>query len=617
MLNRRDWTKRTAALAAGAALPLARAADTSAAAPAATAASAASTASAASATLNDIAARYFNDRLELDPMLGSMILADAKFEGRLTIGIAPEEIVKSHALNERVKRELAGVAVDTLSPSERLTHELLGWEVQLALDGDAYPDHLMPIDQYGGLPVSLSNLAGGDQTQPLKTPADYDNYLKRLARIPDYNRQAIANMREGIARRYTVPRPLVQSSLPMLKALADPRFDKTPFGAALRVMPASFNDEERRRISQAYVRTYERQIRPSMLALLQFIEGTYLRACRSSAGAGALPQGEAYYAHLVHDHTTTDMSAEQIHTLGLAEVTRIHGEMATLQNRFGHRGSINAFLKWHEEQPRFRPFTSWDGILKGYYALNDQVTPQLSKLFGRVPKTALQIREIPELQRATTSPYYNGPSADGKRPGVFFVGAPTTPPKYNNCEMTSLLLHEGQPGHHFHTSLQYELDLPQFRRYGWNDAFGEGWALYAETLGHEMGLYADPNQHLGHLKMELLRAVRLVTDTGLHARGWTRERTMAYMMDNEGITPAEARQATERYMASPGQALAYKVGALKIQQLRQRAQQQLGERYKLADFHDRVLSQGTLPLQVLERQIDGWIAEQRAGATAA
>ncbi|WP_374562385.1 DUF885 family protein [Ideonella sp.] len=612
MVNRREWARRTAAVAAGVALPGSWAAD----APSAPASAAASSAPSPSSALADIAARYFADGLELNPVQGSAILADPKFEGRLAITIAPDEVAKSHALGERVKRELAGVPVDQLAPGERLTHELLAWEVQLALDGDAYPDHLMPIDQYGGLPVMLSNWAGGDQTQPLKTPADYDNYLKRLARIPDYNRQAIVNMREGIAQGYTPPRALVQSGLPMLKALADPRFDKTPFGAALRVMPASFGAAERARISQAYLRTYEKQIRPSMLGLLAFLQGPYLRACRSTAGASALPQGEAYYAYLVRQHTTTDMSADQIHALGLAEVARIHGEMAALQGRFGHKGSINAFLKWHAVQPRFRPYRSWDDILKGYYALNDQVTPQLAKLFGRLPKQPLQIREIPELQRATTSPYYNAPSPDGSRPGVFFVGAPTTPPKYNNAQMTSLLLHEGQPGHHFHTSLQYELDLPDFRRYGWNDAFGEGWALYAETLGHEMGLYADPNQHLGQLEMELHRAVRLVTDTGLHAKGWTRERTMAYMMDIEGVTAADARQSTERYMAAPGQALAYKIGALKVQQLRQRAQQQLGSQYQLADFHDLVLSQGTLPLQVLERRVDGWIATRRAGTAA-
>lgn len=609
MVNRREWARRTAAVAAGVALPASWASE-------ATSIPAASSARAPSSALADIAARYFADGLELNPLLGSTILADPKFEGRLTITIAPEEVAKSHALGERVKRELAGVPVDQLAPGERLTHELLAWEVQLALDGDAYPEHLMPIDQYGGLPVMLSNLAGGDQTQPLKTPADYDNYLRRLRRIPDYNRQAIVNMREGIAQGYTQPRALVQSGLPMLKALADPRLDKTPFGAALRVMPASFDAAERARISQAYLRAYEKEIRPSMLGLLAFLQGPYLRSCRSTAGASALPQGEAYYAYLVRQHTTTDMSADQIHALGLAEVARIHGEMAKLQSGFGHKGSIKAFLTWHEAQPRFRPYRSWDEILKGYYALNDQVTPQLPKLFGRLPKQPLQIKEIPELQRATTSPYYNAPSPDGSRPGIFFVGAPTTPLRYNNAEMTSLLLHEGQPGHHFHTGLQYELDLPDFRRYGWNDAFGEGWALYAETLGHEMGLYADPNQHLGHLKMELLRAVRLVTDTGLHAKGWSRERTMAYMMEAEGITLAEARQATERYMATPGQALAYKIGALKIQQLRHRAQQQLGSKYTLPAFHDLVLSQGTLPLQVLERQVDGWIAAQGAGTAA-
>jgi uncharacterized protein (DUF885 family) len=604
MLSRREWATRTAAVAAGVTLPSSWAAD---APPAPTTPSAA---------LADIAARYFADRMELDPLQGSATLADPKFEGRLSITIAPEEVAKARALNERVKRELAAVPADKLAPSERLSHELLAWEVQSALDGDAFPTHLMPIDQYGGLPVALSNWAGGDQTQPLKTPADYDNYLKRLRRIADYNRQAIANMRDGMAQGYTVPRALVESGLPMLKKLAEPRFDKTPFGAALRVLPASFSAADRARISQAYVRSYEREIRPSMLALLQFLQGPYMRACRASAGASALPNGEAYYDHLVRLRTTTALTADEIHALGLAEVARIHGEMAKLQERFGHKGSINAFLKWHDAQARFRPFRSWDDILKSFYALNDQVTPQMPRLFGRLPKQPLQIREIPELQRATTSSHYNPPSPDGARPGIFFVGAPTTPTGYNNAEMTSLLLHEGQPGHHFHTSLQYELDLPAFRKYGWNDPFGEGWALYAETLGHEMGLYADPNQHLGHLKMELLRAVRLVTDTGLHAKGWTRERTMAYMMDTEGITPAEAKQATERYMAAPGQALAYKIGALKIQQLRQRGSQQLGSRFSLPAFHDLVLSQGTLPLQVLERQVDSWIAQQAGGKPA-
>lgn len=594
MLNRRDWGKAALAASTGIVAPWG--------------AARAAAHEGPNATFADIAARYFADRMALDPLQASALLADPKYEGRLAITIAPSEIAKAHALAERVLRELAALPAAGLGPAERLSHELLGREAQELLEATAFPDHLMPVNQWGGLPMALANVAGGDQAQPLKTPADYDNYLQRLRRLPEYCHQAIANMREGIAMGLTVPRALVVSALPALKNLAEPRFDKSPFAAALRALPAGFGATERSRITRAYHSAYQHDIRPALQALVAFLQGPYLAACRTSAGLSALPGGEAWYAWLVRARTTTTMGADDIHALGLAEVERIRAEMAALQPKFGFKGSVTAFLRWHGVQPRFRPYRSWDEILKSYTALNERIVPQLSQLFGRRPKQPLAIRLIPELQRATTSPYYNGPTPDGSRPGIFFVGAPTVPAKYNNASMTSLLLHEGQPGHHFHISLQQELALPDFRRYGWIDAYGEGWALYAETLGHELGLYDDPNQHLGHLQMELLRAVRLVTDTGLHAKGWTREATMRYMMDTEGTHEPEARLATERYMAAPGQALAYKIGALKIQALRQRAREAMGSRFSVAGFHDQVLAQGTLPLTVLEREVDAWIA---------
>lgn len=605
MLNRRDWGKAALAASTGIVAPWR----------AARAARAAAHES-PNAGFADIAARYFADRMDLDPLQASALLADPKYEGRLAIAIAPGEIDKARALAERVLRELAALPASGLAPAEHLSHELLGRDARELLEATAFPDHLMPINQWGGLPMALANVAGGDQAQPLKTPADYDNYLKRLRRLPEYSAQAIANMREGIAKGLTVPRALVASALPALKNLAEPRFDKTPFAAALRVLPAGFGTAERTRITRAYHAAYQSEIRPALQSLLAFLQGPYLAASRASAGLSALPGGEAWYAWLVRARTTTTMSADEIHALGLAEVERIRAEMAALQPKFGFKGSVTAFLRWHQVQPRFRPYRTWAQIIDGYHALNKQVVPQLPSLFGRQPKQPLEIRLIPELQRATTSPNYASPAPDGSRPGIFFVGAPTVPPKYNNAMMASLLLHEGQPGHHFHVCLQQELALPDFRRYGWIDAYGEGWALYAETLGHELGLYDDPNQHLGHLQMELLRAVRLVTDTGLHAKGWTREATMRYMMDTEGTTEPEARLATERYMAMPGQALAYKIGALKIQALRQRAREAMGSRFSIAGFHDRVLAQGTLPLTVLEREVDGWIKAGPAGGAA-
>ena len=411
--------------------------------------------------------------------------------------------------------------------------------------------------------------------------------------------------------------PLIDTALRAFNALAEPVFEKSPFAQSLGVMPASFTREQRERITAELYTLVTQLILPSMQGLAAFLQGPYREACRTSAGLGALPDGAAWYAQLVRLHTTADFTATQIHYLGLSEVDRIRGEMARLQKHFGFEGSVTQFLQWHASEPRFRPHTTWEQVIKAYEEINARIVPQLPRYFGRQPKQALQLRVMPELLRDSASPYYNPPSADGQRPGVFFIGAPSGPSKFNSSVMTSLMLHEGQPGHHYQISLQQELELPDFRRYGFSTAYGEGWALYAETLGHELGLYADPNQHLGHLKFELLRAVRLVADTGLHSRGWTREQTMRYMMDTEGQTETDARQATERYMAMPGQALGYKIGALQFQALRQRAKAKLGERFSLTAYHDFVLSHGTLPLKVLERLVDAWIAggdQANAGA---
>lgn len=583
------------------------------AAPACAAAAAGRTAGTADAAFAELAARYFADKMDLDPLAASAMLTDARYQGRLAITIAPDEIARASALNRRTLRELAALPAARLSPPVRLSHRLLGDEARLALAGDRFPGHLMPIDQYGGVPLILANLASGDQAQPLKTPADHEHYLARLQRMPDFNAQAIANMREGLRRGVTLPRPLVDSALPALKALIAAEIDGSPFAQALKAIPATAPEDDRRRIETAYRALYAQQLRPSLQALVDFMAGPYRDGCRSSAGLGALPDGAAWYAHLVRAHTTTTMTPHAIHRLGLAEVARIRREMARVQERLAPGRSfddVGAFLRWHANEPRFRPYRTWDEVVDAYRALKQRVVPQLGRYFGRAPRLALELRPVPELLRNTTTDYYTPPAADGSRPGVFYVGS-TEPERFVDAWMSSLLLHEGQPGHHYQVALQYELELPDFRRYGWSTAFGEGWALYAETLGHELGLYTDPNQYLGHLKLELLRAVRLVTDTGLHAMGWSRERTMRYMMDTEGSSENDARIATERYMAVPAQALAYKIGSLKIQALRRRAEARLGARFSLADFHDLVLSQGTVPLQVLEEMVDAHIAGRR------
>lgn len=566
----------------------------------------------ADAALADIAERYFADKMALDPLTASATTGEARYEGRLAITIAPREVGRLRALDERVKREAGAVSPAELGARNRLTRDLLLREVQLAIDGSEFPTHLMPIDQFGSVPLLLATLGSGDQLQPLKTPADYDNFLKRLQRLPAWNAQAIANMREGVRRGYTVPRALVAGALPTFRKLAEPDFERSDYGAALKIMPAGFPAAERRRIAAAYRRTFEEQLRPSMAALLDFLQSEYLPACRESSGVSALPHGPAYYTYLVRLHTTSDLTPDTIHAIGLQEVARIRGEIDKVRAQMGFEGGVTEFLRWQAAQPRFRPFRSAQQLVDAYVALNARVAPQLVQWFGRTPKRPLAIRPVPALQVSAGGSYYNPASTDGTRPGTFFVWV-DKPADEIDSKLSSLLLHEGQPGHHFQISIQQELGLPSFRRYGWNTAFGEGWALYAESLGRELGLYDDPNQYLGHLKLELMRAVRLVADTGLHAKGWSREQTIAYMMDTEGSTEAEARNATERYMALPGQALGYKIGALKIQALREKAQRALGPRFSITAFHDLVLSEGTVPLDVLELMVDSWVAARRAG----
>ena len=576
-----------------------------------TAASAAARVQAAdpSATLAAIAERYFQDYLTLNPLAGSARLGEARFEDKLEIDIAPAHLARSKALYKRTQGELARLNAAKLSAADALTAALLGEEIAKRLEAFNYPSHLLPINQYGGLAVELAQFGSGQDIQPLKTVKNFENYLKRLNKLPAWVDQAIANMQQGMRTGVVMPRPLIESALPSLREMTVKDLDKSVFTTAIKIMPASFSATDRKRLTSAYRSATQQRLQPAMARLVAFLEAKYLPACRTSAGIDALPNGRAWYAFQVRSQTTTALTPEEIHALGLKEVARIRSEMEKIKAHYKFDGDVTAFLKWHFDQPQFRPFKTEQEVLAAYGVLNTRLLKMLPDYFGRAPKAPLEIRAEPELTRATASDHYSSPAADGSRPGVFFTVI-EDPLKYRTTGMTTLFLHEGQPGHHYHIAIQQELPLPNFRKHGWFTAYGEGWALYAETLGHEMGLFEDPNAYLGHLQDELLRAVRLVTDTGLHTKGWSREQTMKYMMDNEGVPESEARRYTERYMAWPGQALAYKIGALKIQQLRERARVKLGDRFVLKDFHDLVLKDGALPLSVLEAQVDRWIGLQ-------
>lgn len=563
--------------------------------------------------LADVARRYADARSRFDPLTATEA-GDNRYDDQLGLGIAPAERSQRFAAWRGFLKEINALPAPSLPPAERLNRELLEGQLRGLLAFEPFPDHLLPLHQMGATPFQLAFYSSGEAGQPLKTAAQLEAYLKRVAGLPAWCDQAIVNMREGMRRGVVQSAPVVEATLPLLKSLAEADAEHSPYTAPVRAQPDGIPAADRGRLTEAYHRELTQHTQPALRRLLAFVEADYLPAARQRGHIGwsSLPNGKAWYRQWVRDQTTTDLTPEQIHALGLQEVARIQGEIVRIAPQLGFAGDPlknGGLLAWARSDARFRPFKTEAEILDAYRALNARVEPQLPRLFGQQPRMALDIRAEPELTRETASDHYTVGQADGSAPGVFWAVI-NDPRIYSVSTMTALFLHEGQPGHHFHLGRQMEMPLPDFRRRNWINAYGEGWALYAETLGHELGLYTDPVAYAGELRLEISRAARLVVDTGLHAKGWSREQALKYWMDVTGASPAQAVAQIDRYLAWPGQALGYKIGALKIQELRHRAEARLGARFSLAAFHDQVLGEGSLPLSVLERRVEVWMAAQ-------
>ncbi|MES2071235.1 MAG: DUF885 domain-containing protein [Pseudomonadota bacterium] len=560
--------------------------------------------------LNALADYYYEQHARLDP-LSATFYGDNRFDDQLSMTISPKVRAREMALYREIAARLKTIPRPALNHTDAVSYDILDYEINAALALEKFDDRLLPLNQMDSVPVTLANLADGQSSQALQTVAQYDIFLRRLAQLPAWIDQAMLNMHEGIKRGIVPPRALVVSLLPQIQKLVTASAEAHPYYQPIKNMPADFPAADQARLKVAYRDAINHKLLPSLRKLDQFLETDYLAASRSTAGWGALPNGELWYQAWVKNQTTTTLQPEQIHAIGLQEVARIQAEFAKLGPQLGYAGEPAGLPGWMAEQAKYKPFSSEAEILDSYKALNAKIKARLPSLFNVIPKIPLDIRPEPEISRETASDHYASPASDGSRPGIFWAVI-NDPRKYSTTEMTTLFLHEGQPGHHFHLALMQEMDVPKFRKFGGNNAFTEGWALYAETLGREMGLFDnDPNAYVGHLTDELLRASRLVVDTGLHAKGWSREQTIQYLRSTLGYSEAEARNATERYMAWPGQALGYKIGSLKIMELRQRATAALGSKFNLRSFNDAILSDGTLPLALLEVKMDKWIAEQQ------
>jgi uncharacterized protein (DUF885 family) len=590
-------------LAGGAVVPVAASA-------AATQAPSAQRAQAESAQLNAFFDEYFEAYLQQNPVLATSI-GDPRYNDRFVVDIAPAAIAAEQQLQRDALARIQTIDRALLPPRDQLSFDVFKAARERDIAGFKYPEELIPLNQFYSTPNMFVQLGSGNGMQPFKTVQDYDNFLQRLDGLVSWTDQAIINMREGVKRGYTLPKVLAERTLPQLQAQVVVKPEDSLFWGPIKNMPASFAPAERERLTQAYRAAIATKVVPTYRKLHDFMRDEYLPKTRLTDGMEGLPGGKEWYAYNVKRITTTDYTPEQIHQIGLDEVKRIQGEMRGVMQQVGFKGTLPEFFKFMNSDAQFF-FAKREDLISGYDAIRKRVNPQLPKLFETLPKADYEVRAVePFREKSAAGGQYQAASEDGSRPGIFYANAYdlTARPKW---AMEALSLHEANPGHHFQISIQREQqDLPKFRRFGGYTAYIEGWGLYAESLGKELGMYTDPYQYFGRLEGELWRAIRLVVDTGLHAKGWTREQVLEYMDANSSAAEARRVSETERYMAIPGQALAYKIGQLKISELRARAEQALGPKFDVRKFHTVVLADGALPLDVLETKVDRWIASQR------
>ncbi len=532
---------------------------------------------------------------------------DPRYEMVWPNDISAEHRAKVMVMCNKYLAALAGYDRAALNPSEQLSHDTLKWSLVARRELGAQIFHLLPVNQFSSPPLTFAQLASGRSVHPFKTARDFRNFISRARGFSQWVDTAIANMRQGMAQGVVQPGILMERVLRQFEPLmADDPVGNILFGP-LEMLPADLAPVERDRLRADYTAAIRGLMIPAYTRLHDFIRTEYLPRCRDTAGIGVLPDGAAAYASAVRWQTTTDLTPDQIHEIGLREVARIRGEMAEVRRRVGFKGTLEEFLGFVATDPQFAPFKTEEEILGAYRAIEGRIVAQMPKFFGHLPRTRFEVRATEKFRVATASHEYSPGTPDGLRPGVFNVPI-VTPQTYRTPRMENLFLHEAIPGHHFQLSLALEnTALPKFRRFDSNNAYAEGWGLYTERMGSELGLYTDPYQYFGMLLGDMQRAVRLVVDTGMHAKGWSREQALAYAASNEGGSPAAHVAKIERYMAAPGQALGYKIGQLKIIELRDRAEKGLGARFDLPSFHDRVLMEGALPLAVLEAHVQLWI----------
>lgn len=552
----------------------------------------------------------------LDPQ-AALLRGDRSHAHEFGDSLSDAALAHTASLLRRRHQRLRGIARERLGgPVERMAYDLFEWQTTLELrrfeQGHARLQAMLAIDQLFGQHVAFQQFSSGEGGAPFDTVRDFDDGLRRLEGFVQHLDLVIARMRQGLARGLVHPRVVVERVLEQLDAFIATPTDDCAFLAPLRRGASALPPAEAARLNLAYRQAVDENVRPAYRRLAGFLRHEY--APRSRAGAPGLltlPGGRAYYAHQLETMTTLKVEAARIHRLGLAEVARIRADMEAVRREMGFDGPLSRLFEHLRTDPRHR-FEGPEALLQAYRELGRRVDGLLPQWFEQRPRSALEVRPTPlEQQSAAGGAYYQPGTADGSRPGVFYVNT-ADPGSLAQLRVTALYLHEAMPGHHLQGSLAAEAEhLPPLLRHAWNTGYGEGWALYAEWLGQEMGLYTDPVQRFGALDMEMFRALRMVVDTGLHAFGWTAAQAVERVLADTALERSYVQQEVERYIAWPGQAVAYKLGELTLKRLRRHAQQRLGARFDVRGFHAQVLGTGALPLAVLERKIVDWVSGQQ------
>jgi uncharacterized protein (DUF885 family) len=555
--------------------------------------------------------QYFDQSMKMYPTSGT-------FNGRNELNdqfrapISEESLAFELAFEKKYLKLINQVDTSKLTGQALLSHELFKLDRQMAIQSSQFPSHMLPINQMSGLHNSYAGLGSGKSAQPFKTISNYDDFISRSDGFVAWMDSAISAMRSGISNNVTLPKVLAKKLLPQLKAQIHDDVTDSIFWMPITNMPDNIQGTDKARLTSDYRHMVSNKLIPAYQRMATFIENDYIPNARETIGYTQLPNGKGWYQFAIKTHTTMDLSAEQIHAIGLEEVARILSEMKMVKEQVNFDGDMTAFFDHLQNDDQFY-FSTAQQVIDGYNQIKDSIEQRVPLLFDIKPKAPYVVRAVEKYRAASAAgASYQGPAPDGSRPGIFYINTHNlkAQPKFI---METLSIHEAAPGHHFQVALQQEIEgLPDYRKFGDYTAYSEGWALYAESLGKEMGLFSDPYMWYGRLVDEQLRAMRLVVDTGMHALGWSREKAIEYMKANSSMAESDIVAEVERYIAWPGQALSYKLGQRKIRKLRDYAENALGDKFDVRKFHTQILIDGALPMPTLENKIKRWVNEVKA-----